>query len=288
MEGFTVSPNPFMAERGRPSVGSHLPEQDRKHRRKKTAQEAGGDAVERRLEGPTDPPDELVFPDQHDCARGEEMLALEAGGREQIAGEGRHKHVRHFQAVECGNDIPLTRPRRGRRPDRAPPQARSRPRSGCERPSSGTMVGRARRARPLRPREALRLRPTRSAASTSRSAQGELVGLLGPNGAGKSTLVKIACGLVHADGGTRRGRAARPPARSRRTRDGLPRRAVPLPRLVHGRRGARAAPAARRVRGRRGRARPSCSSSSGWPTRAGAGSGRCPRACSSGSGSRRR
>jgi ABC-2 type transport system ATP-binding protein len=33
---------------------------------------------------------------------------------------------------------------------------------------------------------------------------GELVGLLGPNGAGKSTLVKIACGLVGADGGTAR------------------------------------------------------------------------------------
>jgi ABC-2 type transport system ATP-binding protein len=31
---------------------------------------------------------------------------------------------------------------------------------------------------------------------------GELVGLLGPNGAGKSTLTKIACGLVHQDGGT--------------------------------------------------------------------------------------
>jgi ABC-2 type transport system ATP-binding protein len=32
-------------------------------------------------------------------------------------------------------------------------------------------------------------------------ADGELVGLLGPNGAGKSTLVKIACGLVRANGG---------------------------------------------------------------------------------------
>jgi ABC-2 type transport system ATP-binding protein len=31
--------------------------------------------------------------------------------------------------------------------------------------------------------------------------RGELLGLLGPNGAGKSTLVKIACGLVRADGG---------------------------------------------------------------------------------------
>jgi ABC-2 type transport system ATP-binding protein len=33
-------------------------------------------------------------------------------------------------------------------------------------------------------------------------APGELLGLLGPNGAGKSTLVKIACGLVRADGGS--------------------------------------------------------------------------------------
>ncbi len=31
---------------------------------------------------------------------------------------------------------------------------------------------------------------------------GEVVGLLGPNGAGKSTLAKLACGLIHSDGGS--------------------------------------------------------------------------------------
>ena len=61
-------------------------------------------------------------------------------------------------------------------------------------------------------------RPTgrcrRCAASTSRSAPGELVGLLGPNGAGKSTLVKITCGLVRAERGRGAACAARPPARA--------------------------------------------------------------------------
>ena len=77
--------------------------------------------------------------------------------------------------------------------------------------------------------------------------EGELVGLLGPNGAGKSTLVKIACGLVRAERrAPRRGGApAGSPEAHRAAR--LPRRAVPLPRLVHARRAARAAPAARRL-----------------------------------------
>ena len=35
-----------------------------------------------------------------------------------------------------------------------------------------------------------------------RVGEGELVGPLGPNGAGKSTLVKIACGLVRPSAGT--------------------------------------------------------------------------------------
>ena len=64
--------------------------------------------------------------------------------------------------------------------------------------------------------------------------EGELVGLLGPNGAGKSTLTKIACGLVRPTDGEVAIRAA----------VRLSRRALPLPGLVHGRRGAPPAPAA--------------------------------------------
>src|SRR3954469_9890099 len=77
--------------------------------------------------------------------------------------------------------------------------------------------------------------------------EGELVGLLGPNGAGKSTLVKIACGLVRPTGGGGRGGGAdrRRPGRVagglRQAR--LPRGAVPLPGLAHGRRDDRAPPA---------------------------------------------
>ena len=102
--------------------------------------------------------------------------------------------------------------------------------------------------------------------------EGELVGLLGPNGAGKSTLVKIACGLVRRPPGPRsRGRARRLAAGAARAR--LPRRAVPLPRLVTRRRAARAPPAARRVATAARPSAPSCSSSSGWPRPRTAGSG---------------
>ena len=85
--------------------------------------------------------------------------------------------------------------------------------------------------------------------------EGELVGLLGPNGAGKSTLVKIACGLVTPTAG--RAEVCGAPAGSRdgAPRARLPRRAVPLPRLVHGPRAARAPPAAGGLRRRRGGAR---------------------------------
>ena len=59
----------------------------------------------------------------------------------------------------------------------------------------------------------------RSAASTSRSGEGELVGLLGPNGAGKSTLVKVAVGLVRPSAGEARISGA--PAGSRAARRSL-------------------------------------------------------------------
>ncbi len=59
----------------------------------------------------------------------------------------------------------------------------------------------------------------RSAASTSRSRQGEFFGLLGPNGAGKTTLISILAGLARADSGQR---ARHGPRRGRR----LPRSAA--------------------------------------------------------------
>ena len=78
------------------------------------------------------------------------------------------------------------------------------------------------------------LRPSRRSAGVDLEVgEGELVGPLGPNGAGKSTLVKIpsgSCARAPAPP-SRRGarRVARGPRRAR-----LPRRALSLPRLVHG------------------------------------------------------
>ena len=82
--------------------------------------------------------------------------------------------------------------------------------------------------------------------------EGELVGLLGPNGAGKSTLVKIAVGLVRPTAGAAEVCGVRAGSRAGAGEHRLPRRAVPLSRLVHGGRaargstsGSRAPPAAR-------------------------------------------
>ena len=108
---------------------------------------------------------------------------------------------------------------------------------------------------PRSPSQASR-RPTapcaRSSASTSRSARASSSACWGPNGAGKSTLVKIACGLVTPDLRARRGlrRAGRLAGGAPLAR--LPRRALPLPRLVHRPRAARAPPAPGGLRGRRG------------------------------------
>ena len=99
-------------------------------------------------------------------------------------------------------------------------------------------------------------------------AEGELVGLLGPNGAGKSTLVKIACGLVRPTRGEAEVCGARAGSLEARRRLGYLAELFRFP-----------------------AARPSAGSSWSWsasPMPATAGSRRCRKACSSGSGSRRR
>ena len=97
--------------------------------------------------------------------------------------------------------------------------------------------------------------------------EGELVGLLGPNGAGKSTLVKIACGLVRADGRRRR-RCAAHRAGSTAAQRALGYLAE-LFRFPTGARADELLALHQRLAGsarRRGRAAASCSSSSGSPT----------------------
>ena len=93
-------------------------------------------------------------------------------------------------------------------------------------------------------------RLSRSSRSTSASSPGEVFGFLGPNGAGKTT--RQAAARPHPPDG-RRGpgprRAARRPRRARAHR--LPARAVPLPGVAHGPRGARAPREPRRPRPRR-------------------------------------
>ena len=79
---------------------------------------------------------------------------------------------------------------------------------------------------------------------TLRVEPGEIFGFLGPNGAGKTTAVKLLLGLARATGGSGTvlgaplGDSGGPP------RDRLPARAVPVPAVAAGPRGARAARAA--------------------------------------------
>ena len=57
----------------------------------------------------------------------------------------------------------------------------------------------------------------RSTTCRSTSRRGEMFGLIGPDGAGKTTAIRLACGLLHADGGERA--RARPRSGARAPRD---------------------------------------------------------------------
>ena len=194
---------------------------------------------------------------------------------------------------------PCPRPRSAPAPPRGRAAASGRARAGA-RPSQrrgggAWVVGairhdgmpRAPRALRLRPRQDLRLGP-RARRRRPRGGRGRA---RRPAGAERRRQVDARQGRVRprdADGRSRRGlRRARRLGRGAPVA-GLPGRALPLPRLVHGPRAARRSTSAwRSPRAARASGR-SCSSSSGSPRRARPGWGRCPRACSSGSGSRRR
>ena len=119
-------------------------------------------------------------------------------------------------------------------------------------------------------------------------APGELFGLLGPNGAGKSTLVKIACGLVRPTAGEARIDGAPAGSPAAHAALGYLAELFRFPDWLTADELLALHQSLARSPGGAGRARGAACSWSASQRRPAAASARCPRGCSSGSGSRRR